>query len=213
MNIFRVLGFGTNWNRVEKNILIQRMWEYGIIVRHMTCLELFDFDIERFFTENDQGITKEWAYKVVLAFGAECPTLREFPDFGLYYSVNTLLPSYRQWKKNPDIQTSWELAYKWAVEYEKNRLQTIIANKEKQNKALEKEIKTMKEQMIDYQDQIKAFEIKDQSHLVAKDHEIAKLKELAAKQKLKLNQIRRKQINKLFKKNHQNLALEIENET
>ncbi|MBE4704425.1 hypothetical protein [Spiroplasma platyhelix] len=201
MSIFTLLGFGTNWDRVDRMRLKESLWQAGIVVKEVTHLEYYDYDMEIFFTKCYWKIKKEWAYKVILAFGEECPTRTEYNKFTDFSSTMDLLPSARKLRKNPALQQSWDVAYAWAVQYNKHKTETILAEKEKKNVDLELELKTMKAKIARYKEQIEISELDKKNILAAKDRKIAKLKEILAKKNLKINQLKRKKSYQEFKKN------------
>lgn len=59
MGIFRLLGFGTNWDRVNRMELAKRLYDAGIVVKNMTHLEAYGYDVEKFFADNTDGIKKD----------------------------------------------------------------------------------------------------------------------------------------------------------
>lgn len=181
--------------------LARRLYDAGIVVKNMTHLEAYDYDMEKFFAENVDGIKKDWAYQVVLSFGSDCPTTNEYNKFDHFASTMGLLPSAKKLRKSPSLQKSWEIAYHWAYEYEQSKLETVIAVKEKKNSQLEQELRVMKAKIKQYEDKIAAFQSNKDHELLAKDQEIAKLKESISKHKLKINQLKRKYSYKAFKKN------------
>lgn len=180
--------------------LAKRLYEAGIVVKNMTHLEAYNYDMEKFFAENVDGIKKDWAYQVVLSFGSDCPTTNEYNKFDHFASTMGLLPSERKLRKNPGLQESWDIAYHWAYEYEQSKLATVIAVKEKKNSQLEQDVRVMKAKIKQYEDKITGVQIAKNQELLAKDQEIAKLKESVSKHKLKINQLKRKYSYKAFKK-------------
>lgn len=208
MGIFRLLGFGTNWDRVNKNELRRSLYSTGIVVKNVIHLEDYDYNIEDFFDKNTDDIRKDWAYKVILSFGPDCPTNTEYNRFQEFGSTVDLLPSARKLRKNPALQDSWNIAYQWAKDYEQGKTEVMLATKERQNKNLEQELSVMRAKMRKYQEKVEMLEANRETVLLAKDQEIEKLKEKLEKQKLKFHRLKRKDSYKVFKKNLPELELE-----
>lgn len=129
MSILKLLGFGTNQKRVNKMELKRQLMEVGLIVRSITDLRLYEYDMENYFKDDDWGPppVKEKIYKIIKEFGPNVPTTTEYDAFNNFLATSDLLPTAKQVRKNPEYQKCWDIAYKWAKSYEyKNSNEAII---------------------------------------------------------------------------------------
>lgn len=142
MNVWNLLGFGTNWDRINKIQERERLEYIGTIIHSITCLNAYENGME--------GIVNEYGakevYKVIKTFGKEIPTRTKYDKFQDYVSTSDLVPSARQVRKNEYYQEKWTVAYNWAMTYEKTKIEIVIAEKEEWNikiKELEEKIKAL----------------------------------------------------------------------
>lgn len=212
MSIFTLLGFGTNWDRVNKNKLIQSLYSVGIVVFNIVWLlkKDYDYDMEKFLKSNIDGIKREWAYKVIIAFGSDCPTKSEYPKFKEFVSVSHLIPSAKEVQKNPELQQNWDIAYQWALEYQRSKRTVILQTKQETNRDLENQLKQMEVKITTYERKLADLKAERKHSLLLKDQKISELNEYIAKKQWKYHKSERKKDYKEFKKvQKKNLKVEL----
>lgn len=152
MGLLDLLGFGTNWNKIEKEYQKQIKWELEDLITDII------FSGEGDVTKAIQKYGEQKVINVLKYFGTNVPTKSNYPD---YFLNGTNIPSNREIKKYSRFQKNWDKAQIWLQEKEKNSinfesleaenliLENIILKKQLQLKelALNKEFKKNEEKI------------------------------------------------------------------
>ncbi|MGL5268518.1 MAG: hypothetical protein ACRC8P_01985 [Spiroplasma sp.] len=163
MDVLNFIGFRTNWKRVEKMNEKQYLIYVGQLVAEITYLRtIYNYDVKAMikssaadFNMHESSMAEDF-YKIIMGFGTEMPTTTKYSRFW-ELSIDGL-PSARKVKKDDTYQKAWDVACKWAYEYEKTMAQNIITAKNKRIQKLESELKVMDERLKRLESEFEMYE-------------------------------------------------------